>query len=56
MSATTRLAEFTVKTSLEDCPTEALARVRLAALDTLGVMSRAGCRPPRERPSSARGS
>src|SRR5882762_9975258 len=38
MSATTRLAEFTVKTSLEDCPTEALARVRLAALDTLGVM------------------
>ena len=38
MSATARVAEFAVKTSLEDCPPEALARVRLAALDTLGVM------------------
>ncbi len=38
MSATTRLAEFAVKTSLEECPPEAIARVRLAALDTLGVM------------------
>src|SRR5436190_954472 len=38
MSVTARLAEFAVKTSLEECPPEALARVRLAALDTLGVM------------------
>jgi 2-methylcitrate dehydratase PrpD len=38
VSLTARLAEFAVKTSLEDCPPEALARVRLAALDTLGVM------------------
>src|SRR5207302_72828 len=35
---TARLGEFAVKTSLEECPPEALARVRLAALDTLGVM------------------
>src|SRR5207247_7756676 len=27
-----------LKTSLDECPPEALARVRLAALDTLGVM------------------
>jgi 2-methylcitrate dehydratase PrpD len=38
VSLTARVAEFVVKTSLEDCPPEALARVRLAALDTLGVM------------------
>ena len=38
MSAAARLAEFVVKTTLEDCPPEALARVRRAALDTLGVM------------------
>jgi 2-methylcitrate dehydratase PrpD len=38
VSVTARLAEFAVKTSLEECPPEALARVRLAALDTLGVM------------------
>jgi 2-methylcitrate dehydratase PrpD len=38
MNATTRLAEFTMKTSLEDCPSEAIARARQAALDTLGVM------------------
>ena len=38
MSATARLAEFIVKTSLEDCPIEAVVRVRRAALDTLGVM------------------
>ena len=38
MSAAARLAEFVVKTTLEDCPAEALARVRRAALDTLGVM------------------
>jgi len=38
MSAAARLAEFVVKTSLEDCPPETIARVRRAALDTLGVM------------------
>ncbi len=38
VSATTRIAEFVVKTSLEDCPPETIARTRLAALDTLGVM------------------
>ena len=38
MSAAARLAEFVVKTSLEDCPSEAVARVRRAALDTVGVM------------------
>ena len=38
MSAAARLAEFIVKTSLEDCPPEAIAQVRRAALDTLGVM------------------
>ena len=38
MSAAARLAEFVVKTSLEECPAEAIVRVRRAALDTLGVM------------------
>jgi 2-methylcitrate dehydratase PrpD len=38
MSVATRLAEFVVKTRLEDCPKEALERVRLAALDAIGVM------------------
>ena len=38
MTATARLAEFVVKTSLEDVPAEALPCVRRAALDTLGVM------------------
>src|SRR5262245_27556463 len=38
MTAIERLAEFVVKTSLDDCPPEALGRVRRAALDTLGVM------------------
>ena len=38
MSAAARLAEFVVKTSLEECPPEAVVRVRRAALDTLGVM------------------
>src|SRR3989338_6369644 len=37
MSATARLAEFVVKTSFEDCPSEAIAGVRRAALDALGV-------------------
>ncbi len=38
MTATTRLAEFVVKTSLRDCPDAVLAQTRRAALDTLGVM------------------
>jgi 2-methylcitrate dehydratase PrpD len=38
MTATTRLAEFVVKTALGDCPEPALAQTRRAALDTLGVM------------------
>ena len=38
MCAAARLAEFVVKTSLEDCPPEAITQVRRAALDTLGVM------------------
>jgi 2-methylcitrate dehydratase PrpD len=37
MTATARLAEFVVKTSLADCPDAAVAQVRRAALDTLGV-------------------
>src|SRR5260370_20753820 len=45
MSATTRLAEFAVKTSLEDCPPAAIARTRLAALDTLGVMLAGAAEP-----------
>jgi 2-methylcitrate dehydratase PrpD len=38
MSASARLAEFVVKTSLGDVPADALVQVRRAALDTLGVM------------------
>ena len=37
MTASTRLAEFTVATRLADCPAEALAAVRRAALDSIGV-------------------
>jgi 2-methylcitrate dehydratase PrpD len=45
MSATARLAEFVVKTSLRDCPDAAVAQVRRAALDSLGV-SLAGAAEP----------
>src|SRR6266571_1437887 len=38
MSAITRIAEFVVKTSLDDCPRDAIASVRRAALDSIGVM------------------
>ena len=38
MSAAARLAEFIVKTSLEECPSDVIVQVRRAALDTLGVM------------------
>ena len=37
MTATTRLAEFVVTTKLRDVPEGAIAQVRRAALDTLGV-------------------
>jgi 2-methylcitrate dehydratase PrpD len=37
MTASTQLAKFTVETSLVDCPPAALAAVRRAVLDTLGV-------------------
>jgi 2-methylcitrate dehydratase PrpD len=38
VTAAACLAEFVVKTSLDDCPRPALAHVRRAALDTLGVL------------------
>jgi len=38
MSILARLAEFVVKLSLDDCPRDAIAEVRRAALDSLGVM------------------
>ncbi len=37
MTASTRLAEFTLSTRLADCPPQALVAVRRAALDTIGV-------------------
>jgi 2-methylcitrate dehydratase PrpD len=45
MSATTRLAEFVVKTTLRDCPDAAVAQVQRAALDTLGVMLAGAAEP-----------
>ena len=45
MTATARLAEFVVKTTLRDCPDAALAQVRRAALDTLGVMLAGAAEP-----------
>lgn len=38
MTATARIAEFAVKTALDDCPADALPLVRRATLDTIGVM------------------
>jgi 2-methylcitrate dehydratase PrpD len=46
MSATARLAEFIVKTQLRDCPDDAIAQVRRAALDTLGVTLAGADEPP----------
>lgn len=46
MSATARLAEFIVKTQLRDCPDDAVAQVRRAALDTLGVTLAGAGQPP----------
>jgi 2-methylcitrate dehydratase PrpD len=48
MTVATRLAEFVVKTTLDDCPDAAVAQVRRAALDTIGVML-AGAREPAAR-------
>jgi 2-methylcitrate dehydratase PrpD len=45
MSATARLAEFVVKTSLRDCPDATVAQVRRAALDSLGVMLAGAAEP-----------
>src|SRR5262245_14685695 len=38
MSAIARIAEFVVKTRLDDCPRDAIASVRRATLDSIGVM------------------
>jgi 2-methylcitrate dehydratase PrpD len=38
MSPAARIAEFVTKTTLDDCPREALPRVRRAVLDSLGTM------------------
>ncbi|MGH7314092.1 MAG: MmgE/PrpD family protein [Candidatus Rokuibacteriota bacterium] len=38
MTAIARLSEFVVKTTLDDCPRQALEPIRRAALDTVGVM------------------
>lgn len=46
MSVTARLAEFIVKTQLRDCPDDAVAQVRRAALDTLGVTLAGAGEPP----------
>jgi len=45
MHATARLAEFVVKTTLRDCPDAAIAQVRRATLDTLGVMLAGAAEP-----------
>jgi 2-methylcitrate dehydratase PrpD len=45
MTATARLAEFVVKTTLRDCPDAAVVQVRRAALDTLGVMLAGAAEP-----------
>jgi 2-methylcitrate dehydratase PrpD len=38
MSATSRLVEFMLKTTLAECPDAALVQIRRAALDTIGCM------------------
>ena len=45
MSATARLAEFVVTTTPRECPAAAVAQVRRAALDTLGVMLAGAAEP-----------
>src|SRR2546430_17624454 len=38
MSAIPRIADFVAKPRLDDCPRDAIASVRRAALDSIGVM------------------
>src|SRR5262249_22683465 len=45
MTATTRLAEFVVKTSLRDCPDAVLVQTRRATLDSIGVMLAGAAEP-----------
>ena len=45
MTATARLADFVVRTSLRDCPDAVLAQTRRATLDTLGVMLAGAAEP-----------
>src|SRR5215510_9485023 len=45
MTATTRLAEFVVKTSLRDCTDAVLAQTRRATLDSIGVMQAGAAEP-----------
>ena len=45
MTATTRLAEFVVKTSLRDCPDAVLTQTRRAVLDSIGVMLAGAAEP-----------
>src|SRR5947207_13194165 len=45
MTATTRLAEFVVKTSLRECPDAVLAQTRRAVLDTIGAMLAGAAEP-----------
>src|SRR5262245_34813083 len=45
MTATTRLAEFVVKTSLRDCPDAVLAQTGRATLDSIGVMLAGAAEP-----------
>src|SRR5205823_882094 len=45
MTATARLAEFVVKTTLRECPDGAITLVRRAVLDTLGVMLAGAAEP-----------
>jgi 2-methylcitrate dehydratase PrpD len=45
MTATGRLADFALTTSLRDCPDAVLAQTRRAALDTIGVMLAGAAEP-----------
>jgi 2-methylcitrate dehydratase PrpD len=45
MTATARLADFALTTSLRDCPDAVLAQARRAALDTVGVMLAGAAEP-----------
>src|SRR5262249_30926748 len=49
MTATTRLAEFVVKSSLRDCPDAVFAQTRRAVLDSIGVMLAGATEPVAQR-------